>query len=89
MSNVEHGSAGGIPPAPTRWGKSSCAEPWVQPELTFRLGDQLVPAPAGTFLWAPATFPTSTGRLPTARLLTLFVPGRGEELFPDSERSSD
>jgi len=51
-------------------------------ELTFRIGDQVVLAPTGSFLWGPRDV-AHQYRVdsPTARLLTLFVPGGGEELF--------
>ena len=59
-------------------------------ELTFRLGDRLVPAPAGTFLWGPRDVPHQFRvDSPTARLLTLFVPGGGEEIFFHMSRPAE
>jgi quercetin dioxygenase-like cupin family protein len=51
-------------------------------ELTFRVGDEVVGAPPGTFVWGPRDIPHQYRvDSPTARILTLFVPGGGEELF--------
>jgi hypothetical protein len=59
-------------------------------ELTFRLGDRLVPASAGTFLWGPRNVPHQFRvDSPTARLLTLFVPGGGEEIFFHMSRPAE
>jgi mannose-6-phosphate isomerase-like protein (cupin superfamily) len=58
--------------------------------LTFRLGDQIVDAPTGTFVWGPRDVPHQYRvDSPTARLLTLFVPGGGEELFIHMTRPAE
>ena len=59
-------------------------------ELTFRLGDRLVPAPAGTFLWGPRDVPHQYRvDFPNRWLLTLFVPGGGEEIFFHMSRPAE
>jgi quercetin dioxygenase-like cupin family protein len=59
-------------------------------ELTFRLDDRLVPAPTGTFLWGPRDVPHQYRvDSPTARLLSLFVPAGGEEMFFHMSRPAE
>ena len=54
----------------------------LEGEMTFRIGDDQVVAPAGTFVWGPRDIPHQY-RVDTfvARLLTWFIPAGGEELF--------
>jgi len=58
--------------------------------MTFRVGDELLDAPAGTFVWGPRSvahqFRVDSS---TARLLTWFVPGGGEQLFFHMSRPAE
>ncbi|PVZ05814.1 cupin domain-containing protein [Actinomycetospora cinnamomea] len=50
--------------------------------MTFRVGDEFVDGPAGTFVWGPRGVPHQfRADSPTARLLTWFVPAGGEQMF--------
>ncbi len=56
-------------------------------ELTFRVGDEQVVVGPGAFLWGPRGVPHQYRvDSPIARLLTIFVPGGGEELFFEMSR---
>ena len=57
-------------------------EAWfvLEGELTFRIGDDTLAAPAGAFVWAPRGLPhTFRVDSPSARLLGLAVPGAFDE----------
>jgi quercetin dioxygenase-like cupin family protein len=59
-------------------------------ELTVRVGDQVLNAAAGSFIWGPRNVPHQFRvDSPTARLLTLFVPGGGEEMFSYMSRPAE
>lgn len=59
-------------------------------ELTFRVGDEQVVVGPGAFVWGPRGVPHQYRvDSPIARLLTIFVPGGGEELFFAMSRPAD
>jgi mannose-6-phosphate isomerase-like protein (cupin superfamily) len=59
-------------------------EAWyvLEGSLTFQVGDRILPAAAGTFLWAPRDLPhTFRVDSPTARLLGIGIPAGFEKFF--------
>jgi hypothetical protein len=83
MSNVEHGSAGGKPrrrPDGAIVVRRSVSSARAHLPPGRSTGTPRLPAPS---CWGPRELPHQY-RIdsPTARLLTLFVPGGGDELFP-------
>jgi quercetin dioxygenase-like cupin family protein len=62
----------------------------LEGEMTFRVGDDHLPAPAGTFVWGPRDVAHQYRvESSVARLLTWFVPAGGEELFFHMSRPAE